>query len=155
MLSPEEKKKLEQIRKLSELLDTRFEGPFGIRIGLDGILGFVPFVGDIVTTLLSFSILVSAAQLGATPSTLLRMSLNILFENIVDMIPILGSFFDIYWKSNIMNLRILEAQMENPQKVSLSSRIIILALVFLVFVVLFLMAYLSWMIIQFFIGLIS
>lgn len=155
MKTPEEKKQLEQIRKLSELLDSRFEGPFGIRIGLDGILGLVPFVGDIITTLLSFSILVSAARVRATPATLLRMSLNILIENVIDMVPLLGSLFDIYWKSNLMNLRILEAQLEHPERVSVSSRVIILSIIFSVFVILFLMGYLSWMIIQFFVGLIS
>lgn len=155
MTTPEEQNQLEKLRRLSDLMDTRFEGPFGIRIGLDGILGFVPFVGDIVTTLVSFSILVFAAQLGATPSTLIRMALNILVENVIDMIPVLGSFFDIYWKSNIMNVKILEAQMENPHRVSVTSRVIILVLIFAIFLILFVMAYLSWMIIHFFVGLIS
>ena len=87
-MNAEDQDRLQRLKILSEVMDSKFEGPFGIRFGLDGILGFVPFVGDIVTTLISFSILVTAARLGATPSTLLRMAGNILFENLIDMIPI-------------------------------------------------------------------
>ena len=155
MMKPDDQVKLQQLKKLSDLLDTRFEGPFGIRIGLDGILGLVPFVGDIITTLLSFSILVSAARIGAAPSTLVRMALNILFENLIDMIPVLGSLFDFFWKANVRNIKILESQLENPRSVTVSSRIIVLTLILFLFIIMFLMAYLSWMVIQFFVGLIS
>lgn len=136
-------------------MDSKFEGPFGIRFGLDGILGFVPFIGDIVTSLISFSILVSAAQMGATPSTLIRMSLNILFENLIDMIPFVGSVFDFWFQSNNRNMKILQLQMENPEKASVTSRIVVLSVVFLMLIILFTMVYLSWMILQFFIGLLS
>lgn len=155
VMKTETDRRLQQLRTLSTLLDSKFEGPYGIRFGLDGILGFVPFIGDIITTLLSFSILVSAANLGATPSTLIRMSLNILFENLIDMIPFAGSVFDLWFQSNNRNLRILEAHLQNPEKVSAASRIIVLLVVFLMLIVMFLVVYLSWMILQFFIGLFS
>ncbi len=71
-------KSLQRIKILSEILDSKFEGPFGIRFGLDGILSFVPVIGDIITTLLSFSILVVASRLGASSATLFRMAMNIL-----------------------------------------------------------------------------
>jgi hypothetical protein len=155
VMNEEENKQLHKLRSLSELLDTRFEGPFGLRIGLDGILGFVPVVGDLITTVLSFGILISAANLGASPSTLIRMSLNILFENVVDMVPVLGSIFDIYWKANIRNMKILEAQLINPERASVTSRIVIVSIILLLSLILFLLAYLSWMAIEFFVGLLS
>lgn len=155
MTTPDEKERLKSLRALSELLDSKFEGPFGIRIGLDGILGFVPVVGDVVTTLVSFSLLIAAARLGATPSTLVRMSMNILFENIVDLIPFFGSVFDIFWKSNLRNLRILEAQLESPARTSVASRWVVTGIILVLSVVLFLLAYLGVMIVQFFVGLLS
>jgi hypothetical protein len=155
VMNEEEQTRLQRLKILSELMDSKFEGPFGIRFGLDGILGFVPFIGDIFTTLVSFSILVAAAQMGATPSTLIRMAWNILFENLIDMIPIFGSFFDIYWKSNNMNMKILEAQLIHPERVTVTSRIVVLLLILGVFVVLFTLIYLSWMMIQFFVHLLS
>lgn len=147
--------KFQRLKILSEIMDSKFEGPMGIRFGLDGILGFVPFIGDIITSLVSFSILISAAQLGATPATLIRMALNILLENLIDMIPLLGSFFDFWWQSNNRNMKILEQHLENPEKASVTSRVVVLAVIFGVFVVLFLFLYLSWMMLQVLIGLLS
>jgi hypothetical protein len=154
-MNEEDKKSLQRVRLLSELLDSKFEGPFGIRFGLDGILGFVPFVGDIITTLLSFSVLVVAARLGAGPATLLRMGMNILFENLIDMIPFVGNVFDFWFQSNNRNLKILEAQLRYPEKTSVTSRILLLGVMLLIFIVLFTVVYLSWMVLQFFIGLIA
>ncbi len=154
-MNQEEQQKFQRLKILSEIMDSKFEGPMGIRFGLDGILGFVPFIGDIITSLVSFSILVSAAQMGATPATLIRMALNILFENLVDMIPLFGSFFDFWWQSNNRNMRILELHLENPEKASVTSRVVVLSVIFAVFVVLFLFLYLSWMMLQVLIGLLS
>jgi len=154
-MKEEELEKFQRLKILSELMDSKFEGPFGIRFGLDGILGFVPFIGDIVTSLISFSILVSAAQMGATPSTLTRMALNILFENLIDMIPFVGSLFDFWFQANNRNMKILETHLENPEKASVTSRVVVLGVVLFILIVLFLMGYLSWMILQFFIGLLS
>jgi hypothetical protein len=151
----DEQEKLQRLKMLSELMDSKFEGPLGIRFGLDGLVGLIPFVGDIVTSIVSFSILVSAAQLGATPSTLMRMAGNILVENLIDIIPFLGNLFDFWWQSNNRNLRILEQQLENPEIVSVSSRIIVLTVIFILFLTLFLFIYLSWMILHLFLGLLS
>ncbi len=150
-----DQKKLEQLRTLSVLLDSRFEGPFGIRFGLDGILGFVPFIGDIVTTSISIFILIEGARLGATPATLVRMSLNIFFENLIDMIPVLGSFFDIFWKSNNRNMKILDHQLAHPEKTSRVSRAILLLFIAALLILFFAMAYVSWMILQLLVGLLS
>ncbi len=154
-MNEEDKKSLQRVRLLSELLDSKFVGPFGIRFGLDGILGFVPFVGDFITTLLSFSVLVVAARLGAGPATLLRMGMNILFENLIDMIPFVGNVFDFWFQSNNRNLKILEAQLRFPEKTSVISRVVLLGVMLIIFIVLFTVVYLSWMVLQFFIGLIA
>ncbi|MFL5783516.1 MAG: DUF4112 domain-containing protein [Bacteriovoracaceae bacterium] len=155
VMNEEQQTRLQRLKILSVLMDSKFEGPLGIRFGLDGIVGFVPVVGDIITTLVSFSILVTAAQMGATPSTLIRMAWNILFENLIDMIPIFGNFFDIWWQSNNLNITLLEEQLTHPRKVTITSRIFVLCLILGVFILLFLMMYLSWMMIQFFVHLLS
>lgn len=103
------------VRDLAVLLDSKFEGPFGFRFGLDGLLGFIPVIGDFVTTGLSLYIIITAASLGAAPSVILRMGLNVLLENLMDMIPGLGNLFDFYWKSNTKNLALLEAHLHDPQ----------------------------------------
>ena len=125
-----------RLRALSRLLDTKFEGPFGIRFGLDALLGFIPVIGDFSTTALSFYIIIEAAKLGCTPVTLIRMLGNVMVENVVDLVPVLGNIFDIYWKSNIRNLQILEEHLADPRSVKRKSLLVIYSVV--IFVVLFL-----------------
>lgn len=105
----------EELRRLAYALDSRFKTPFG-RIGWDGILGLIPGVGDVVTGLLALYILVRAAGLGASPIVLLRMGGNILFENVIDTIPLFGNFFDFFWKANSRNMALLDQHLENPHR---------------------------------------
>ena len=88
--------KLQRLKKLSVLMDSQFAGPFGFKFGLDGLLGFIPLVGDFVTSFISLYIVLQAALLGCGPSVILRMGLNILIENLIDVLPVFGNFFDFF-----------------------------------------------------------
>ena len=126
---------MKQLKSLGHTLDTRFEGPFGIRFGLDALIGLVPVVGDHITSAFSLYILAQASAMGVSTSTLIRMGLNIAVENIFDMIPFVGNVFDVYWKANNKNLILLEKHLANPGRETIRSRTILalisLALVFL------------------------
>src|SRR5688572_5503447 len=119
---------LRDVRALATLLDSKFS-VLGFKFGLDGLLGLIPVVGDVVTSLMSLYILGLAASVGCSASTLMRMGLNIAFENLVDMIPVAGNIFDFFYKSNTRNLRLLEAHMHNPRAVTRSSRAVLAALI--------------------------
>ena len=102
--------RLSRIRWLSYLLDERFRIPgTSQRIGLDGLLGLLPGVGDTVGTLLSTYILFEAAQIGVPRSTLLRMIANIALDTVVGAIPVVGDIFDVAWKANKKNVALLNA----------------------------------------------
>ena len=106
-------------------MDSIFKGPLGLKFGLDGLLGLVPFVGDVITSCISLYIIVQAAMMGCPPSVLLRMGLNVLFENVLDMIPLLGNVFDFIWKSNNKNIALLEMHTVNPAGAKFSSRLVL------------------------------
>ena len=106
-------------------MDSIFKGPLGLKFGLDGLLGLVPFVGDVITSSISLYIIVQAAMMGCPPSVLLRMGLNVLFENVLDMIPLLGNVFDFIWKSNNKNIALLEMHTVNPAGAKFSSRLVL------------------------------
>ena len=106
-------------------MDSSFKGPLGLKFGLDGLLGLVPFVGDVITSCISLYIIVQAALMGCPPSVLLRMGLNVLFENFVDMVPLLGNMFDFIWKSNNKNIALLEMHTVNPTGAKFSSRLVL------------------------------
>jgi hypothetical protein len=100
------------VRWLSYLLDERFRIPgTKYRIGLDGLLGVLPGVGDTVGTLLSAYILFEAIQLGIPRATLLRMVANIALDTLVGAIPVVGDVFDVAWKANKKNVALLNAYM--------------------------------------------
>lgn len=110
------------LRRLAQLLDSKFRLPGGITFGWDGIIGLVPVLGDLATNALSLFILMQAALLGAPPAVLARMGINVLVDNFLDAIPVLGNLADFVWKANNKNVAILDAYLANPQRALRRSR---------------------------------
>src|SRR5438132_1526003 len=74
---------------LAFYLDDLFRIPgVGWRFGLDAIIGLVPGVGDTLTSLASFYILLAGVRYGVPKITLLRMALNIGIDYLLGTIPI-------------------------------------------------------------------
>ena len=106
--SPQDEARLKRVRVLSRLLDEQFRIPGTTqRIGLDGLLGLIPGVGDAAGALLSAYILYEAIRLGTPTSVLLRMVANIGIDTVVGAIPVAGDIFDIAWKANKKNAALL------------------------------------------------
>ena len=88
-------------------------------IGLDGILGLIPGVGDIVSGLVGAAIVFRAHQAGIPRTTVLRMVANIGIDSAVGAIPILGDLFDFAWQSNTRNMELYRqalAGAANPRR---------------------------------------
>jgi hypothetical protein len=108
--SPQDEVRLKRIRLLSRLLDEQFRIPgTTYRVGLDGLLGLIPGVGDAAGALLSTYILYDAIRLGAPSTVLLRMIANIGIDAVGGVIPIVGDIFDMAWKTNKKNVALLHA----------------------------------------------
>jgi len=89
-------------------MDDMFRVPIlGSRVGLDPLLGLIPGLGDTVTSLVSFYILVAAVRYRVSKITLLRMGVNIAIDYVVGSLPVVGDVADAWWKSNRMNLDLL------------------------------------------------
>lgn len=119
----QENPKLNHLKKLSVLLDSQFTGPLGFKFGIDGLIGLIPFVGDLATSAMSFYIVFQAAMMGCSPSVILRMGLNILIDNLLDAFPGFGIFFDFFWKSNNKNIEIIEQHLVSPHSATVKSRL--------------------------------
>lgn len=117
--------KIARLKSLSVLMDSKFSGPMGIRFGLDGILGFIPILGDFITIAISLYIVFQAAMLGCGPSILIRMGLNLFIESLVEMIPVVGNIFDFVWKANNKNIQLLESHMLNPRGATIKARLVL------------------------------
>lgn len=117
-------KKRNTEERLAELLDNKFRIPgTNIRFGIDPIIGLIPGAGDVVAGVISLYFLIQAAMLGGSASVLGRMSLNILLDVLIGSIPVLGEAFDVYWKANLRNARLLEELQQHPQKTTSESRL--------------------------------
>lgn len=102
-----------EIRKLQGLakaLDSSVPLPgTGTSIGLDGILGLIPGVGDAATALIGSYIILKAIQLGAPAGIVLAMIVNLLLDALIGTIPVLGDLFDFAFKAHQRNVRLLAA----------------------------------------------
>ena len=108
----------ESLDLLSHLLDDWFRIPgTSIRFGLDGIVGFIPGVGDAIGGIASCVIIVAAWMRGVSYVTLARMLANWGIEVVLGMVPILGNLFDIGWKANRRNYALLTGSLADPQGV--------------------------------------
>lgn len=107
---------LRRLDALATLLDSAFVIPgTTIRMGIDGLIGLVPVVGDLVTTAISSYILYEARKLGVSKFTLARMAGNVAVDGIIGAIPIVGDMFDIAFRANRRNVRILRAHLERKR----------------------------------------
>jgi hypothetical protein len=113
---------LARLDRYAWILDNALRLPGGIRLGLDGIIGLIPGLGDAVSGMLSSYIVFEAYRLGASRSVLARMCANIFIETIIGSIPILGDIFDIAFKANVRNVLALRRHIDDPRAAQRRSR---------------------------------
>jgi hypothetical protein len=111
-----------EIRRLAWLLDAAIRLPGGFRIGLDGIVGLVPGIGDALGLLASSYIVIRARRFGVPRVVLARMIGNVALEFVIGAIPVLGDLFDFVFKANLRNLALMEQYLVDERQVRRSSR---------------------------------
>ena len=109
--------RLARLEALAKLLDVAFILPgTNIRYGIDGIIGLIPIVGDIVATALSLWLVREARALGAPWHVTARMLANVAVEGTVGMVPIAGDAFDVMFRANIRNMRLLRRWLDKQPR---------------------------------------
>jgi len=99
---------LKRIERLADWLDGKFLIPgTNFRIGWDGLVGLIPGIGDTLTLIPQLYLIGVAMQLKLGRSLFLKMLLNVLIDWSVGSIPFFGDLFDIVFKSNYRNARLV------------------------------------------------
>lgn len=99
---------LRWVERIAALLDSRFRIPgTNIRFGIDPIIGLIPYAGELVTFGLSGLLVLSMIRHGASGQVVVRMLGNIALDAAAGFVPVLGDLFDIYYKANRRNFRLL------------------------------------------------
>ena len=104
---------LRRIEALARLMDSAFVIPgLNLRVGLDSLIGVVPGIGDAVTTAVSAYLVYEARRLGLPKRKIARMIGNVAMDAVLGAVPFAGDIADVFFKSNMRNLRILREHLE-------------------------------------------
>lgn len=106
---PEYARLLDEIDRLADSLDRRFCIPLtNVRFGWDPVVGIVPIAGDLVAAALALKIILTARRLGAGKDVLRRMAVVSAADIAISIVPIIGTLFDVFYRSNIRNVEALK-----------------------------------------------
>jgi Domain of unknown function (DUF4112) len=100
------------VRQRVEAMEALLEGLFVVpgtrfRVGLDALLGLVPVGGTVIAGAFGSWLAWEARNLGMPKSTFVRMAGNIAFDTALGAIPVLGTVYDFFFRSNTRNLKII------------------------------------------------
>jgi len=121
---------IEGLDRIASILDDFIRIPFlNIRIGLDPILGLVPWVGDTLTAFFSIYLIGSAIQYRAPKVVVLRMAMNVAFDYLLGIIPFVGDASDFFVKSNRWNMNLLRRYAQKRRRPSPSDYLFVAAVI--------------------------
>jgi hypothetical protein len=103
----------QRIEGLEMLLERSFRIP-GINypVGLDAVVGLVPVLGDIVTTVMGAYLVWEARNLGIPKWKLWLMAGNVAFDTAIGAVPVVGDAADFLFRSNTRNLKIVKKHLD-------------------------------------------
>ena len=103
----------QRIEAMERLLERSFTIP-GIRmpVGLDAVAGLVPVLGDLLAAGLGAYLVWEASNLGLPKWKLWRMAGNVAFDSAIGAVPVAGDLFDLLFRSNSRNLRIVKRHLD-------------------------------------------
>ncbi|MFN2476099.1 MAG: DUF4112 domain-containing protein [Chthoniobacterales bacterium] len=95
------------------------------RVGLDPLIGLIPGLGDTGSAMVSAIALIQAARNGIPKIVLGRMATNILVNELIGIVPVIGDAFSFWFKSNARNYELLKRHTAGTRKASRSDWIFV------------------------------
>ena len=92
------------------------------RVGIDPLIGLIPGLGDTGAAMISALALVQAARQGVPKVVLVRMSLNILINELIGIVPVIGDAFSFWFKSNARNYELIKKHTAAPGRARTAGR---------------------------------
>ncbi len=110
MLTDKERASLEQARSIASWMDDKIKiGGFGV--GLDGILGLIPVLGDLVSAAVGLYHAKLAMDLKLGSGTLAEIVMNLILDFAVGSIPLIGDLADFAYRSHRRNMKLIEKRL--------------------------------------------
>ena len=109
--------RLVRLERLATLMDAALVVPgTNIRFGADAVIGLIPGAGDLVSAAISSLIVLEARRMGAPGHLVARMVGNIAIDGAVGTVPVLGDIFDVAFRANQRNVRLLRKHFEKTDR---------------------------------------
>lgn len=109
--------RIARLEAFARLLDVAFVLPgTNIRYGIDGLIGLIPVVGDVVTTAISLWVVREARALGAPWHLTARMLGNVAVDGAVGIVPFVGDAFDVMFRANVRNVKMLRKWLDKQPR---------------------------------------
>lgn len=104
---------MQRLEILEMVMERSFTIP-GINrpVGLDAVIGLVPVIGDLITAAIGSYLVWEARNLGLPKWKLARMMANIGVDTALGAVPLIGDAFDVMFRSNTRNLKIIKKHLE-------------------------------------------
>lgn len=106
---------LRRLDRTAQLMDRAIPLPLVGGIGLDAVLGLIPYVGDAASALVTGSIILNSLQYGVPKALVAQMVANMFVDLLFGAIPVVGDLFDVSFKANTRNMALLRAHLESQR----------------------------------------
>ena len=124
------------VERLAKWMDSRFLIPgTNIRFGLDPIFSLVPVMGDLITYIISGALIYNMHNQGASRKVVIKMILNSTLDTVIGVIPVVGTIFDVFYRSNERNVKLLKEHYYEGKHQGSGSGILILVALVAIFIV--------------------
>ena len=124
------------VERLAQWMDSRFVIPgTKIRFGLDPIFSLFPVMGDLITYVISGALIYTMHNQGASRKVVIKMILNSTLDTVIGVIPIVGTVFDVFYRSNNRNVKLLKEHYYEGKHEGSGNGILILVAVVAILVV--------------------
>lgn len=109
--------------KATKLMDESITVPgLNYKVGLDGIIGLIPGVGDLTTTFMAAWTLKEAKRLGLSKWGRFRIAGYYGIDFFVGLIPFAGDLFDFAFKANRKSLALIQKHLDKQKRKQTASR---------------------------------
>ncbi|QHS57060.1 DUF4112 domain-containing protein [Mucilaginibacter sp. 14171R-50] len=126
---------LKWVERIASVMDDKFCLPgTNFRFGLDPILNFIPFAGDVSGFIVSAALLYVMAKNGVSRKVLILMAINISIDAAVGAIPLLGQISDFYIKANTRNIKLLKEHYQEGKHTGSGNGVIAIIIIVLLIV---------------------
>ncbi len=138
--------KLKWINRMSKLMDEQFSIG-GYKFGIDPLLNFIPYAGDIATYIMSLILVITMMRHGVSGKVAIKMIGNVTADALLGAIPVLGWIFDFGFKANKKNVKLLREHYVTGKNKG-SAKPYIIAVIIVLLIVMIFVFWLSFRLLQ-------